>query len=423
MSQSFPTTSHFDSENNMLFWTIIGGLATFVSLIFVTAIRRTPSRPETVTTFSLRIYRDQLDEVDRDLARGVLDEDTAERMRLEISRRILTTDAQCRDVARHFRNTQSGTLFFPAFIGTIIIFGSLLLYQQLGAPGYGDLSLAKRIELAQAARLNRPSQDVAENSRILQPDTDATPEFLALMQKLRERTAERPHDLQGQILLARNEAALGNFEAGYRAQERILSIKGNESTAEDWTNYAELLILAAGGYVSPLAEDALRTSLEHDPQLGSTRYYWGLMHSQIGRPDLAFLIWNSLLSEGPDTAPWIPPIREQIEHVAARAGQHNFVLPQIPNPIGPTRHDIEAAQDMTEEERQDMIEAMVFGLEGRLEAEGGSADEWLRLMRSLVVLERMEDARNVYNKASTSFTDNDTIDVLERAARQLGLIP
>ena len=39
------------------------------------------------------IYRDQLLEVERDLARGVLDEAEAERTRTEVSRRLLTADS------------------------------------------------------------------------------------------------------------------------------------------------------------------------------------------------------------------------------------------------------------------------------------------------------------------------------------------
>ena len=120
-------------------------------------------------------------------------------------------------------------------------------------------------------------------------------------------------------LLARNEAALGNFKAAYEAQQAVLSIKGAEATASDYADYADMMILAAGGYVSPEAENALRGALARDASNGTARYYMGLMAAQTGRPDQAFRVWDALLKEGPSDAPWIAPIRSQIEEMAARA--------------------------------------------------------------------------------------------------------
>ena len=76
------------------------------------------------------------------------------------------------------------------------------------------------------------------------------------MQRLRAALDERPDDLQGHVLLARNEAAIGNFAAAHRAQERVIALKGADAEAADWADYALLLTYAAGGYVSPEAETA-----------------------------------------------------------------------------------------------------------------------------------------------------------------------
>jgi cytochrome c-type biogenesis protein CcmH len=45
------------------------------------------------------------------------------------------------------------------------------------------------------------------------------------------------------------------------------------------------------------------------------------MYAQQGRPDLAFPIWRNLLAESTPDAPWLGPIRLQIEEVAAMAGE------------------------------------------------------------------------------------------------------
>ena len=108
------------------------------------------------------------------------------------------------------------------------------------------------------------------------------------MQQLRETVANRPDDLQGHRLLAQNEARMGNFTAAADAQQEVLRLMGDTTRAEDITDYAELLILATNGYVSPEAEAALRAALVEDDQEGRARYYIGLMMVQTGRPDIAF---------------------------------------------------------------------------------------------------------------------------------------
>jgi cytochrome c-type biogenesis protein CcmH len=60
--------------------------------------------------------------------------------------------------------------------------------------------------------------------------------------------------------------------------------------------------------------------LELEPRNGTARYYAGLMYAQQGRPDLAFPIWRNLMAESTADAPWLDPIRLQIEEVAALAG-------------------------------------------------------------------------------------------------------
>ncbi len=142
------------------------------------------------------------------------------------------------------------------------------------------------------------------------------------MDKLRAAVAERPDDLHGQMLLARNEAMLGNFAAAAPRPGTGDRAEGRPRPAPRIiADLADLLILAAGGYVSPEAEAALTRALSLDPRNGPARYYTGLLYAQTGRPDLAFRIWRALLVESTPHAPWVGPITAQIERVAALAGE------------------------------------------------------------------------------------------------------
>lgn len=391
----------------MTFWIIAGALAAGVAALLVLAILggRRSVRTSSSAESDIRVYRDQLAEVDRDLARGVLTEDEAKQVKVEVSRRLLEADRKATEGAEAEDATPRG-MTMAAAAGTlaILVAGTVALYLQIGTPGYPDLPLAQRIAAAEEARANRPPQAVAEaglEGRI-PPAINADPQYLALLDRLRGAVSERPEDLQGQILLARNEAAIGNFAAARAAQERVIEIKGPAATAGDYADLADLLILAAGGYVSPEAEAALLEALRRSPGNGTALYYSGLLYAQTGRPDRAFAIWQRLLAESRGDEPWVAPIRAQILDIADLAGVR-YELPPEPVLRGPTREDIEAAQDMAPEDRAAMIEGMVAGLSARLASEGGPVEDWARLITALGVLGRLDEARAIANEAETAF--------------------
>ncbi|MFK7881336.1 c-type cytochrome biogenesis protein CcmI [Roseobacter sp.] len=402
------------------FWITAGVLALTVTLLLALGLRAPRNRTaEPAAAYDLRVYRDQLREVEKDLARGVVSEADADRVRAEVSRRILAADAALQDDQVALDADKGAPKLVAGIIALVMLGGSFAIYLQLGAPGYGDLALAERIEMAETARADRPSQEAAEASLPEpSPPENASPDYVALVAQLRETVAARPNDLQGNILLAQNEANLGNFRAAARAQSQVLRIRGEAAGLEDYINYADMLVLAAGGYVSPEAEAALRTALSFDQTNGTARYYMGLMLAQTGRPDTAFRMWDSLLREGPEDAPWISPILAQIEDMAFRAGV-TYQIPDIGAGRGPSAADIDAAGDMTPAQRMEMIEGMVGGLSERLATEGGPVDEWAQLIGALGVLGRTGQARAVYENAIEVFAeDTRALDLLLRAGQR-----
>lgn len=406
----------------MTFWivAILMGLA--VSALVAIALMRGRAGAEPAASYDLRVYRDQLAGVDRDLARGVIAQADAERVRTEISRRILAADAQMQKETADAGPSRRFTLAAIAGLAVAMTGGALALYQGLGAPGYGDLSLKSRIEMAEALRDARPGQAEAE-ARLAPPsEPELEDSYKALIDRLRETVAERPDDLQGQQLLARHEANAGNFRAAHAAQARVIALKGEAASAGDYGEYAELMILAAGGFVSPEAEAALRATLERDPHFGPARYYWGLMLAQVGRPDLSFAIWEQTLRRGPPDAPWLDPIRRNIEEMAWRAGV-TYDLPAPAQPLsGPTAEDMQAASEMDAGDRAAMIRGMVDQLSQRLATEGGSAAEWARLIGALGVLGDTDRARAIYDEATGTFAgDAAALAEIESAGQQAGV--
>lgn len=386
----------------------------------------------------LAVYRDQIREIERDQGRGLVDPETASRLKAEVSRRVLEADRVATADARPMAAPPGQTRALVVMLILLLAAGAVL-YLRIGAPGYPDMAHATRIAQAEGFRATRPVQAEAEAEMAAQAATagasasantpagaaparpPADPAYLDQIADLRQAVASRPDDLQGQSLLTEHEAALGNFAAAARAQTSVVRLRGDQATARDQVVLAELLILAAGGYVSPEAEAALTAALTRDPRDPTARYYSGLLFAQIGRPDLAFRLWKPLLDESRPEEPWVAPLRAQIGQIAAMAGVRYEVPPETPL-AGPSADQVEAAADMTPEARTEMIRGMVEGLSARLASDGGPAEEWARLITAYGVLGDTAQATRVWTEAQAVFAGRaGDMQLLRAAAEQAGV--
>ena len=404
----------------MLFWALVTAITICVAAFLIAALRIPAPSPEEQDQ-DLQFYKAQLDEVERDVARGLLMPQEAQQLHAEIARRLLKS-AKIQNVGAAEAGKKPWVLVAAVLTAFLLIGGSVALYGTLGAPGYSDLSQSDRIARAKELHDNGTLQP--EYIERLPPldKPEAGTAYLDLIEKLRQTVAERPNDLEGQILLAGTEASLQNFMAASVAQENVVRLKGADASVDDHFDHAELLIFAGRGYVSPEAETALERALALQNDHQSSLYYMGLLLVQIDRPDRALRIWQKLLAEAEPDSPWLEPIRGQIEDVALAAGVTDFELPPLPVKRGPTQDDIEAAGRMTSEEQQAMIEGMVEGLAERLSSEGGPPEDWAKLLRALSVLGRALDALEIYKEAQVVFADHpDALKTIEETARLLGM--
>ena len=398
----------------MAFWIAVAFISVVVAGLVLLAALRPGAATAPTAAYDLQVYRDQLRELDRDVTRGTLTEEEATRARTEVSRRILDADRALQAVGQDPGQSRFGLGFVA--VGLIAaLAGSVWLYSVIGAPGYPDLPMQGRIAMIEDARDNRPSQDLAEDQVPASPPVEANPERLALVEQLRTVLEQRPEDTQGLTLLAANEAMLGNFIAARRAQDRLIGLIGDDVTGRHHIDHAEMMIFAAGGYVSPEAEAALRVGLELEPRDGTGRYYAGEMYAQQGRPDLALPIWSNLLRESSPDAPWNDPIRAQIRDVAFAAGV-DLDPALVAAPRGPTGADMAAMEGLSPEDQQVMIETMVEGLADRLSTEGGIPQDWAQLITAYGVLGRTNAAQIVHDDALTVFAEfPEALEILDEA--------
>ena len=292
-------------------------------------------------------------EVERDLARGVLEPEEAEAARREVERRLLAAapdTMQSGPPARRLANLALTVVIAVAFPAA-----ALGLYWSLGAPG-------------------SPSQPFAER-----PAPEAPPvEMVQAIEQLAARLAEDPSDPEGWWLLGRSYAQLGRYAEAAEALRQVIA-RGDDS-ADAYASLGEMLAAAGNGNLGPDSRQAFAAALERDPANPRALYYAGLAYAQDGRLPEALAVWQALARDSPADAPWRPLLEQQIAALSAELGQ-----PAAPAP-GPSQEDVAAAAEMTPEERNAFIASMVERLADRLEETPDDLAGWVRLARAYGVL-------------------------------------
>ena len=399
----------------MLFWIFATIIALAATAVILRPLVGREGSDNTDTTSDKSVYLDQLAQIEAEINRGTLHPNEAQTTRAEIARRLLDLEKRTAEEPNP-APMRTSTGLMAALVITLLL-GSTYIYTQIGAPGAKDQPLAERD--VEKRRLTQAEAEVfaEENFGMTTPELEGRE--AELLAQLKAELEKRPDDLTGYTILAQTLNSVGDFKGAAKAQARVIELKGTDAESDDFAIMAEAMVFATQGYVSPEAEAALAKAIQLNPGNPRAQYYSGIALAQVGKSQIAMQVWTKLLENGPEDAPWIAPVREQIQMLARETG---LPLPEIML-RGPTQSDIEAAEEMTEEDRTAMIRSMVDGLADRLATEGGNVTEWARLIRSLGMLGELEQAATVYNEASISFGENENaLELLNTAARDAGVI-
>ena len=328
--------------------------------------------------YNLRVYRDQLAEVERDLGRGLLSPEQAEAARAEIGRRILALSPAPASSA-----SASPVPFAAATIAVVLLpFAAWLLYARLGSPALPDQPFAERAAAAKA---------VASGVRHL--------DLGKAVAKIEAHLKEHPEDLTGWLLLARTEISVGQYAEAADAYRHAADLSGHR--ADILGDWGEAQVLAAGGTVTPAAREAFQTALADKESAPRSRYYLALAQSQQGDTKAALQGWVDLAGDSPADAEWLPLLRQRIAEAATTLGVDPASLKTssgMPSPAA-VAATAQATADASPEERRAMILAMVGNLAARLEQQPDDVEGWARLGRSYMVLKEPQKARDAYGRA------------------------
>ena len=364
----------------MILFAVLGGMALIVVLSVLVPLLRPRAPPRPRAEHDIEIYRDQLAEVERDRARGLVTEDQFEASRAEIARRLLAADSAREEPSGGDAPHRRAILAVVLAAVLPLAAGGLYFWQ--GAPLFSGQPVS-----GSAAVLPAPQSPLPDS-----PPAERDADMAALVERLAERMEERPDDARGWRLLGRSLASLGRYSEAARAYGRAAALL--PADADLRSLHGEALASAGGGTIAGEAERAFAAALQIDPGEPRARFYLGLAALQKGDPKAALMRWRALEAASPDDAEWLPMLRRRIASLApgGAAGADAGPPPQAPR--GPTREDIAAAQLMAPEERAEMIRGMVAQLALRLREEPDDAEGWARLARSYRVLGEAEKERD-----------------------------
>jgi cytochrome c-type biogenesis protein CcmH len=367
----------------MVLFVILGSMTVIALALLVVPLLRRHGALAARADYDIEIYRDQLNELDRDVERGLIGAEEQATARTEIERRMLNAvplDGSPDDA----RPMGQGPLIAAFAITVLVPLAAGSIYLGLGTPALEDQPFAERPQEAPAT---------AEG------DVDAM-DIEAMVAGLAQRLESEPDDLDGWLMLGRSYGALARYDQAVAALERAAQLSGFEPDIT--AMLAEHRVFAADGMVTPAAKRDFEAALAKDPGQVAARFYLAMARAQAGDFQSALDGWLALAQVTPVDAPWLPALREQIDLAAQNLGipTPDLGLAEATAAPGPSAADMAAAQDMTSDEQAAMIQSMVARLASRLEDEPDDLEGWRRLGQAYGVLGENDQARAAFERAA-----------------------
>jgi len=237
------------------------------------------------------IYRDQLAELERDLAAGTIASTDYEQARAELQRRLLD-DAALADVPPAQTARNHNTAMILAFAVPLLATG---LYAWLGTPAALQQSAAPRHQVTAA-------------------------EIDQMLSALAARLDKNPNDPIGWAVLARSYRALGRLGDAQNAFAHIGDSLNRDPVL--LAEYADVMAATAGGNLEGNPLELVMAALKLDPENGMALSLAATAAYKRGDFPRATLHWERLLKQLPpesDDAKWLVKTLAEIRDPNAKA--------------------------------------------------------------------------------------------------------
>src|SRR3984885_11732643 len=258
-------------------WLVLAGMAACAGLAALWPLAP-PSRNATADSAAneAAFYKAQLEEIRRDVERGLLPQGEAESARAEAARRLIAAAAEPSEALPPARRTR---LAAAALIAVGLPAIAFSLYGSLGQPMLPDEPLA---------------------SRKVTPQTDGGIE--AAVAAVEARLIAKPDDGKGWAVIAPVYMRLERYADAAHAYAEALRLVGEDPLRR--AAYGEALVAAAGGVAPDEARQAFDRALAEQPGQPQARFYLALGAEQDGKKAEAIRAYEQILADSPSEAPW-----------------------------------------------------------------------------------------------------------------------
>ena len=354
--------------------TVFFAIAALLTLLVVGWLMRALMRPAAGNPVSsqnlnIAIYRDQLEALERDLARGAISAADYETTRDELQLRMLDdTDAGDPAAKAAIPAPQAGHRS-ALTLAVLIPVAAAGMYAWLGQPGALDPGAAQ----------------IAANQQVEQ-----------MVEGLAARLKANPDDRKGWAMLARSYKVMGRLNEAEQAFQKAGDAINNDP--ELLVAYADLLAVRADHNIAGRPLELIQQALALDP-----KHPMGLMMAGVAayRADdfkAAIGHWENLLAVLPPDSDDARQIASNIAEARERAAAPGAPKSARPNDATASKQS-PAASAAAGAMTQEKINQMVDGLAARLKSQPDDLAGWARLARAYKVLGRLEEAEQAYVKA------------------------
>ncbi|CCG42515.1 c-type cytochrome biogenesis protein CcmI [Magnetospirillum molischianum] len=274
-----------------MIWVLFGGLTALAMLGLLMPLLRPAVAAVSRSAYDMVVYRDQLDEISRDIERGLLSPDQAEAARTEIKRRMLIAGETGAAATPAGTERSGGWPSWLIALGLpLLAFG---LYALLGSPNLPDQPYAER-----AAEISEIRSQVAL--------------IESTVKRLEEKLKADPSDGKNWAMLARSQRAIGRTEAAKDSYRKAIPLM--PSAIEPRIELAGVLIEEGQGPV-PEAVDLLRQVLALEPDQPDALYFVAQAELAAGRSQQALAMLSHLVTLLPAGSSDRVEVEKQIERL------------------------------------------------------------------------------------------------------------
>ena len=413
----------------MTLWIILTALtAICAAVLTIPLVRRHEARVDAQTA-TIAVLKDQLADVDVQLAAGTIPPADAEGLRIEIKRRMLAAGHIAEDAVKPMGSRALSGVAIG--LAAMVALAAGALYTSMGKPG--SVGSMGSVAVPAASATQEAAADPAAR----------TSEVAGLVAALEAKMAKSPEDPEGWRMLGWSYFQTERFADAATAYGKAIALKPDGEGYQ--SAYGEALALAANGNISPDARAAFEKAVAQDPNDARARFFLGQAKAQGGDAKGAINDWLALLGDSATDAPWVPQLRAMLTQTAQAAGiDITARLAAVKQPTtggasvagppeaavagaaaaapGPSADQIAGAAAMTPAERQAMITGMVDRLATRLAANPRDEAGWLRLIRARSVMGDPAATRKARDDALKVFADDAAaIARIKAAAAEAGI--